>query len=348
MEDPRCSSSSASTSKAVDTSQGTAAELLAGGFGGAVGVFVGQPLDFVKVCRRRLALLPSTPPVVPHKQMHRVLHTRAQVRLQAHTAVGPSYNGVIDCVTQTLRREGVTGFYRGATSPLLNSFLLNAVMFAAYGHGNRLIQTYGGGLSESSPMLSMFLAGSYSGFLQTFALVPADVVKCRMQVDRAAGGPGLYAGPIDCIRQVWRAEGMRGMYRGTGVTVLRDSPTMGFYFLFYEMCEAEIPKRAGLGETSTTLWAGGICGTLTWALAYPFDTVKTVSQTMPASVPESERSMVAVTRKIVAERGVSHLYRGLSACLLRAFPTNAVTFFVYKHSMELLGRLSGSSDQKAV
>ena len=51
MEEP--SSSSASTSKAVDTSQGLAAELLAGGFGGAVGVFVGQPLDFVKVCSSR-------------------------------------------------------------------------------------------------------------------------------------------------------------------------------------------------------------------------------------------------------------------------------------------------------
>ena len=49
MEEP--SSSSASTSTGLDTSQGVAAELLAGGFGGAVGVFVGQPLDFVKVRR---------------------------------------------------------------------------------------------------------------------------------------------------------------------------------------------------------------------------------------------------------------------------------------------------------
>ena len=341
MEEP--SSSSASASTGLDTSQGFAAELLAGGFGGAVGVFVGQPLDFVKVCPPSLA-----PPAVtrPTPGASCAALSRAQVRLQARTAVGPSYNGVLDCVTQTLRREGVTGFYRGATPPVLNSFLLNAITFAAYGHGNRLIQTYGGGMSESSPNFSMFLAGAYSGFLQTFAVVPADVVKCRMQMDRAAGGAGLYAGPIDCIRQVWRAEGVRGMFRGTGVTVVRDSPTMGFYFLFYEVAAAEIPKRTGLGETATTLWAGGICGTLTWALAYPFDTIKTVSQTMAASVPESERSMVAVTRNIIAEKGLGHLYRGLSACLLRAFPTNAVTFLVYKNSMELLGRLSGS-DAKA-
>ena len=32
---------------------------------------------------------------------------------------------------------------------------------------------------------------------QTFALVPTDVVKCRMQ----AGAAGLYAGPLDCTRQ---------------------------------------------------------------------------------------------------------------------------------------------------
>ena len=63
---------------------------------------------------------------------------------------------------------------------------------------------------------------------------------------------------------------------------------------------------------------------------------------MPASTPASERSVVAITRSIIAERGVGHLYRGLSACLLRAFPVNAVTFFVYKQSME---RWAGVADK---
>ena len=113
----------------------TARELLCGGFAGAVGVFVGQPFDFVKV------------------------------RLQAgRTLGGASYSGALDCVATTVRREGVLGMYRGATPPILNSFVLNAIMFAGYGHGSRVLQ--GHGLTEAS---RTFLAGSYAGALQVIA-----------------------------------------------------------------------------------------------------------------------------------------------------------------------------------
>ena len=283
----------------------TARELLCGGFAGAVGVFVGQPFDFVKV------------------------------RLQAGSTLGgASYSGALDCVVTTVRREGVLGMYRGATPPLLNSFVLNAIMFAGYGHGSRVLQ--GHGLTDAS---RTFLAGSYAGALQVVALVPVDAVKCRMQIDRAThGSAGLYSGPLDCVRQIVRSEGPRGLYRGSLLTLLRDSPTMGLYFLLYEACERELPRLAGTGEAATTLWAGGICGTITWALAYPFDTLKTRAQTMPAAAPDAERTVGAIWRQIVAEaggvqRGVALLYRGLATCLLRAFPVNAVTFLVYKRSM---------------
>ena len=175
--------------------------------------------------------------------------------------------------------------------------------------------------------------------LQVVALVPVDAVKCRMQIDRAArGSAGLYAGPLDCVRQIVRSEGPRGLYRGSFLTLLRDAPTMGLYFLLYEACERELPRLAGTGEAATTLWAGGICGTVTWGLAYPFDTLKTRAQTMPAAAPDAERTIGAIWRQIVAEAGgvrpgVALLYRGLATCLLRAFPVNAVTFLVYKRSM---------------
>ena len=178
----------------------TARELLCGGLAGAVGVFVGQPFDFVKV------------------------------RLQAGSTLGGArYSGALDCVVKTVRREGVLGMYRGATPPILNSFVLNAIMFAGHGQGSRVL--HGHGLTDAS---RTFLAGSYAGalqvvewessvghslsaggrlrrsesspklihVLQVVALVPVDAVKCRMQIDRAThGSAGLYSGPLDCARQ---------------------------------------------------------------------------------------------------------------------------------------------------
>ena len=79
-------------------------------------------------------------------------------------ARGASYSGALDCVATTVRREGVLGMYRGATPPILNSFVLNAIMFAGYGHGSRVLQ--GHGLTEAS---RTFLAGSYAGALQVIA-----------------------------------------------------------------------------------------------------------------------------------------------------------------------------------
>ena len=60
---------------------------------------------------------------------------------------------------------------------------------------------------------------------------------------------------------------------------------------------------------------------------------------MPAAMPDAKRTVGAIWRQIVAEaggvpHGVALLYRGLATCLLRAFPVNAVTFLVYKRSME--------------
>ena len=69
-------------------------ELFAGGFGGAVGIWFGQPLDFVKV------------------------------RLQS---LGGEYKSAMDCVVRSLREEGIRGMYRGTMPPLLNSFMLSTL-----------------------------------------------------------------------------------------------------------------------------------------------------------------------------------------------------------------------------
>ena len=119
---------------------------------------------------------------------------------------------------------------------------------------------------------------------------------------------------------------------------------MGIYFLLYEKCVEVMPSVRAMGSTTTTLTAGGVTGTVTWALAYPFDTLKTHLQTLPASAGSHERGMLTVAQRLVSEHGVSSLYRGLSTCLVRAFPVNAVTFLVYKRTLDLMGFDSSSSN----
>jgi hypothetical protein len=278
----------------------TASELLSGGVGGAVGVFIGQPFDCIKV------------------------------RLQS---LGDTYSGSFDCLAKTIRQEGVLGLYRGVLPPVLNSFLLNAIMFGGYGHGQRVVQEY----TSLSHTQRAFWAGSWAGLLGVTALVPFDLVKCQMQVDRAGGRAGQFKDGIHCARTIIAREGVQGLYRGVLVSAVRDSPPTGVYFVAFEHMEAKLPRwTPALAGDPATFLAGGVAGIVTWAVAYPVDTVKTYMQTLPIDAPAHERSILRVLRVIQAEHGVSYLFRGLGTCLVRAFPVNAVTFVVYKRAKAML------------
>lgn len=274
-------------------------ELFAGGFGGAVGVWFGQPLDFVKV--------------------------RLQVR------GSEVYKGAMDCAIRSLREEGIRGMYRGTMPPLMNSFTLNAIMFGAYEATQRFLEQNGLVASKDA---RIFLAGAVGGLLTVPFVVSTDLLKCRLQMDRAAGGTGRYTGPLDCAKQTLRAEGVRGLFRGSALTALRDGPTAGLYFLMYENLEVLLPQRLGMGESVTTLTAGGLCGVLSWTFAFPLDVLKTQAQLLPAEASASERSLVAIGRNVMTKHGVRHLYYGLGTCLARAFPVNAITFYVYKKTLD--------------
>lgn len=68
---------------------------MAGIFSGATKLAVGHPFDTVKV------------------------------RLQ--TAPEGKFKGPIDCVMQTFRKEGIRGFYKGATPPLIGWMCMDSV-----------------------------------------------------------------------------------------------------------------------------------------------------------------------------------------------------------------------------
>lgn len=75
--------------------------------------------------------------------------------------------------------------------------------------------------------------------LQAYFLAPFDLIKVRLQnqteprVQR--GGPlPRYRGPMHCATSIFREEGPLGLFRGAWALTLRDTPTIGIYFVTYE------------------------------------------------------------------------------------------------------------------
>jgi len=92
--------------------------------------------------------------------------------------------------------------------------------------------------------------------------------------------------------------------------------------------------------------AGSLSGIVEHASVYPIDTVKTHIQASAEGAAAS-RSAVGVTRSLVRQHGVVHLYRGISALVPAIGPAHALMFSGYEQCLHLGGaREAGASAER--
>lgn len=277
-----------------------ALDFLAGLLGGAAGVLVGHPFDTVKV---RLQTQPS--------------------------GSGAKYKGTLHCFRCILKEESVVGLYKGISSPLAGLAFINAIVFGVYGNTLKALGENGDAIR------SHFIAGSMAGAAQCAICSPMELAKLRLQLQGQgvrphhiffwADAPNQYHGPLDCLKQTYRSHGLRGVFRGLPVTIFRDLPCFGVYFASYEWMTRSMSK--GGPETLTSgklLLAGGAAGMISWLSLYPIDVVKSRYQADDKFVYKSTWDCVIKSYRLDGWRVFT---QGMVSTLLRAFPTNAVTFF---------------------
>lgn len=76
---------------------------------------------------------------------------------------------------------------------------------------------------------------------------------------------------------------------------------------------------------------GGFAGQISWTIGYPFDIVKSMIQYYP-----EHTKIIPTFIYLYQKHGISSLFRGLSPCLIRAFPVNAIVFAVYEEILQML------------
>ncbi|KAF7365406.1 Mitochondrial nad transporter [Mycena venus] len=103
----------------------------------------------------------------------------------------------------------------------------------------------GGIMQQSRPKWSArsMIAGAGGGLIASVATCPLDVVKTKLQAQRAVRGHYGYEGILGKLRFPWRSsdtqsiakhDGLRGFYRGLGPTILGYLPTWAIYFSVYD------------------------------------------------------------------------------------------------------------------
>lgn len=182
----------------------------------------------------------------------------------------------------------------------------------------------------------LFAAGMLSGVFTTAIMAPGERIKCLLQI-QAATGETKYSGSLDCAKQLYREAGIRGVYKGTVLTLMRDVPASGMYFMTYEWLKNVLtPEGKSVSDLSVPriLFAGGLAGIFNWAVAIPPDVLKSRFQTAPpGKYPNGFRD---VLRELIREEGVASLYKGFTAVMIRAFPANAACFLGFEVAMKFL------------
>uniref|UniRef100_A0A0K0FJG1 Mitochondrial carnitine/acylcarnitine carrier protein (inferred by orthology to a human protein) n=1 Tax=Strongyloides venezuelensis TaxID=75913 RepID=A0A0K0FJG1_STRVS len=282
---------------------------IAGAVGGTCTVFVGHPFDTVKVRIQTMAK-PKPGEVLP-------------------------FNGPIDCLKQTIQKEGFLALYRGMGAPIAGVAPLFAVYFGGCAIGKKLQST---DPNQEMTFLQNFNSGALAGVMTTVIMVPGERIKCLLQVQNTSASHTKYSGPIDVVKKLYTEGGIRSIYRGTGATLLRDIPASGAYLSVYEFLKKKFSgDNSGQLSPIAIMTAGGFAGIANWGVCIPADVLKSRLQTAPeGKYPDGIRG---VFKEVLREEGPKGLFKGFTPVMLRAFPANAACFFGYELAMKGMNML---------
>ena len=189
-----------------------------------------------------------------------------------------------------------------------------------------------------------FLLGAVAGGIGAAAVYPIDLVKTRIQNQRApgAGGPTgpQYSGALDVLKQVISKEGPVGLYRGLLPQLVGVAPEKAIKLTVNDMLREAFTNKEKVGKDGRGIYlpleilAGGGAGASQVLFTNPLEITKirlqvqgetTALYKAAGKIPPPEQSIF----QIVRELGLGGLYKGSAACLCRDVPFSAIYFPSY-------------------
>ncbi|KAG3114458.1 hypothetical protein PI124_g6370 [Phytophthora idaei] len=170
-----------------------------------------------------------------------VIKERMQVQEQPSGASGAArkiyYRNTLDAVQTIARTERLAGLYKGYTATLLSFGPFSALYFMFYEKAKAFAQKRLD--AEELPAQYTLASAAVAGATASFLTNPLDLIKLRLQVQRAyasEGTPASYRGIVDGLTQVIRMEGVLALYKGAGARVAFHAPSTAITMSLFESC----------------------------------------------------------------------------------------------------------------
>ncbi|XP_014665231.1 PREDICTED: phosphate carrier protein, mitochondrial-like [Priapulus caudatus] len=164
------------------------------------------------------------------------------------------------------------------------------------------------------------------------AVVPLDLVKCRIQVD-----PAKYKGVFSGFGLTVKEDGFRGLAKGWAPTFFGYSIQGLGKFGFYEVFKTVYGNM--LGEEKTFLWRTSLYLAASASAEFfadiglaPFEATKVRIQTQPGFANTMREAMP----KMYADEGIRAFYKGLPPLWARQIPYTMMKFAAFERTVEFL------------
>lgn len=195
-------------------------------------------------------------------------------------------------------------------------------------------------LSQIGESAYRFALGSVAGAVGATAVYPIDLVKTRMQNQRAGAYVEelMYRNSADCFKKVIRHEGFFGLYRGLVPQLMGVAPEKAIKLTTNDFVRDKLTdKSTGNIPFYAEMIAGGCAGGSQVVFTNPLEIVKIRLQVAGEIASSAKLSAISV----VKELGFFGLYKGAKACFLRDVPFSAIYFPAYAHSKAALSDENG-------
>jgi solute carrier family 25 (adenine nucleotide translocator) protein 4/5/6/31 len=255
------------------------------------------------------------------------------------------YKGIVECFARVSKEEGVASLWRGNMANVLRYFPTQALNFAFKDKFKRMFgynkekdgywKWFGGNLAS----------GGAAGAASLLFVYSLDYARTRLANDNKSakkGGSRQFSGLFDVYRQTLKSDGIQGLYRGFNISCVGIIVYRGLYFGMYDSIKPLMPVEMQKNFLATFLLGWGI--TIGAGLAsYPIDTIRR-RMMMTSGEATKYSSSWACGAEIVAKEGVSSLFKGAGANVLRAIAGAGVLAGYDQLQLLLLGKKYGGGE----
>ncbi|ORX60869.1 mitochondrial carrier [Piromyces finnis] len=295
------------------------------------------------------------------------------VKVRLQTSSKGTFNGTFDCIVKTYKNEGIFGFYKGLSSPLVGSMIENGILFSGFSYAQHLIKKITK-KSEDEPlsMAQYTLAGGIAGTGAAMLLTPVELVKCKLQVQdvealyqqaKSSATSNIatntthnvskiyYKGPIHVIYNTIKNHGIRGMYRGHLGTLIREVGGGAAWFGVYELACNYMMKSSHIkNKDDLPPWklaiSGALAGVAYNSTSFPVDMIKSRMQTEKFIISSTGKKIgqklgkgfIATATDIYKSGGIRAFYKGCGITIARSVPSSGIIFVTYELLKRNFGR----------